>query len=463
MACTHLLIALPFLGMVPNSIGKQKALFNTRICKTKKTIAAFKSGNRLIPTTYTVLSDSPNDSRPTIQFVAAAFEPHTYSRNRPREVSVYMATVPGSETSEDKKPLVSKKRKIDSVSHEATEPPYTSRHPRLWFDDGHVTVVTSDGMGFKLHSGIMTLHSEVFKERLLHPTPAQPGSGSSSANRPGTCHLQEFILNLPEKGEELGELFDILYNGGNNPYYDRRTAVPFRRLYRILRLGVEYKIQPIIDAGFTRLEDVFTPNIDQWLRHCDFEEWHQEKFDGITDIRSEDAVAVVSLMRAANCTKGLPVALYVCACLDPAYLLDGVAYGSDAIKLDVPDLKLCLSNNRKLIAKEQELRHVFFGEAFRGPASHCSSRTSGGSCPQAHREMALKLLSFDVPGVVFCQWDHMLRTVEENLPQKRCNKCRQHILKEIRKRMLSAWENLGNMFNVPDWKPSNNDEEDNSD
>ncbi|KAI0090979.1 hypothetical protein BDY19DRAFT_932780 [Irpex rosettiformis] len=88
--------------------------------------------------------------------------------------------------------------------------PENTRHPKLWFPDGLVTVVASDGTEFRLHAGILSYHSEVLRERLAalsSPHAAQ----SNSQSLPSIP--QEVVLHLPEKGHELGEFFTMFYDG----------------------------------------------------------------------------------------------------------------------------------------------------------------------------------------------------------------------------------------------------------
>lgn len=44
---------------------------------------------------------------------------------------------------------------------EGAEDDPVNKHPWLWYADGHVLIVASDEMAFKLHPGILSLHSEV--------------------------------------------------------------------------------------------------------------------------------------------------------------------------------------------------------------------------------------------------------------------------------------------------------------
>lgn len=134
------------------------------------------------------------------------------------------------ESSEDEKPL--KKRKLNARSQSQTADEEqrrhpdgnvevsgialpslegeARRHPTLWFSDGLVTVIAADGVIFKLHSGLLARRSEVLKEHIAALSPlGNPQSGAVLAI--GTH--QEITLSLSENGDDLSELFDMIYDG----------------------------------------------------------------------------------------------------------------------------------------------------------------------------------------------------------------------------------------------------------
>lgn len=44
------------------------------------------------------------------------------------------------------------------------------RHEKLWLDDGNIVLVVKD-MGFRVHRGVLTGHSEVFRDMFAVPQP----------------------------------------------------------------------------------------------------------------------------------------------------------------------------------------------------------------------------------------------------------------------------------------------------
>lgn len=142
----------------------------------------------------------------------------------------------GDESFEDEKPLVLKKRKLNAgpqssqtVAEKQSQQPNdnlevsdatvispesrTTQYPTLWFSDGLLVVVASDGVKFRLHPGILARHSEVFKERIDGFSPPGTALQHGVASLPRGCTHQEIILHLPDKGDDLSELFTLIYDG----------------------------------------------------------------------------------------------------------------------------------------------------------------------------------------------------------------------------------------------------------
>ncbi|KAH9939431.1 hypothetical protein B0H21DRAFT_698433 [Amylocystis lapponica] len=84
--------------------------------------------------------------------MAAAHSPDTASRKRARTESVTDVTQDIQIEDVDEVP---------QVKHEGI-----TRNEEIWFEDGSVVLVAAD-VGFRVHAGILSLHSTVFSE-LLH-------------------------------------------------------------------------------------------------------------------------------------------------------------------------------------------------------------------------------------------------------------------------------------------------------
>lgn len=67
-------------------------------------------------------------------------------------------------------------------------------------------VLAGDGVAFKMYSGNLTYHSDVFADMINAAKEAQPTSSHRTPEMEG-C---EVALDLPEPGADLGIVFDIM-------------------------------------------------------------------------------------------------------------------------------------------------------------------------------------------------------------------------------------------------------------
>lgn len=78
------------------------------------------------------------------------------------------------------------------------------KHDRFWFDDGNVALVAHDGLAFRLHRGVLSLHSDVFQS--LFAFPSRIEDNEMLENCP--------VVHLQDTGEDLAIFFALLYDGG---------------------------------------------------------------------------------------------------------------------------------------------------------------------------------------------------------------------------------------------------------
>lgn len=104
-----------------------------------------------------------------------------------------------------------------------------TKHPNLWFEDGNVILV-AETTGFCVYQGMLTKHSEVFRERLAKQPPSTylgmframfkklPETTISDGNVAGRCILR---LN-DDRADDVALVLDLLFDTGNrcnNTFY----------------------------------------------------------------------------------------------------------------------------------------------------------------------------------------------------------------------------------------------------
>ncbi|KAI0342587.1 hypothetical protein BDW22DRAFT_1357020 [Trametopsis cervina] len=333
-----------------------------------------------------------------------------------------------------------------AAADERTPAPRLDRHPFLWFEDGSIIVVASDGLTFKLHASVLSHHSEVLKD-LISALP-------NSAKR---------TLQLPERGADLAGFFEVLYDG--HSYYNHDEFIEFDTLRLLLLVSIKYQVSHMVDSGFSRLQAFYPSDYDYWT------EWvHRGKpYGGSVGIECEDSIAVIEIARAAGRTDLLPVALYVCTLIPWESFLEGIQYGPDIVQLSVEDQMLCLNALRDFRAMSARISDVFLTEALRGPGAHCRTQVD---CRKAYRELALAATRSSQFADLDC-FESSTRLIEKLeavqarkrckqgsgaskeavQARKRCSRCVRYLKEKIEERRREEWNTLGEVFNIPDWPP----------
>lgn len=90
----------------------------------------------------------------------------------------------------------SKKRKIEADVVDSS-----SESSRFWFEDGNI-IITAQGTSFKVHRGVLSRHSEVFRDMFLIP---QPESTETAPAYP--------VVDLSDTKEEVEYMLSALYDG----------------------------------------------------------------------------------------------------------------------------------------------------------------------------------------------------------------------------------------------------------
>ncbi len=79
------------------------------------------------------------------------------------------------------------------------------KHADIWFEDGNIVLI-SEQSGFRVHKGLLTRHSEVFRDMFLMPQP--PPTEEESFEGCPTVRL------VDDRSEEVATILAILYDGG---------------------------------------------------------------------------------------------------------------------------------------------------------------------------------------------------------------------------------------------------------
>jgi hypothetical protein len=95
-----------------------------------------------------------------------------------------------------------KPRKRPRTSDEDLDTPNVeiTHHDDLWFEDGNIVLISSD-IAFRVHRGILSRHSQVFRHMLTIP---QPDNSPKVEDCP--------VVHLSDSGEDVKYFVNALYD-----------------------------------------------------------------------------------------------------------------------------------------------------------------------------------------------------------------------------------------------------------
>ncbi|KIP01105.1 hypothetical protein PHLGIDRAFT_17445, partial [Phlebiopsis gigantea 11061_1 CR5-6] len=117
------------------------------------------------------------------------------------------------------------------------------QHPQLWFEDGNVLVI-SRNVWFKLHRGILSRFSSVFRD-MFQLADADAGH-----------HIQHCpAVDVTDDPAHLHLFFTLLYDGGRHPFLlDPHWPMEFGDARGVVLLASKYDVQHLRTEALRRLE-----------------------------------------------------------------------------------------------------------------------------------------------------------------------------------------------------------------
>ncbi|KAK7690525.1 hypothetical protein QCA50_005623 [Cerrena zonata] len=213
---------------------------------------------------------------------------------------------------------VSKKRKTD----ENTDPKTNQKRAvdaGLWFEDGNIILVAQH-TPFKVHRGLLSHKSEVFKDIFTLPPPEKLSGDDIMDGIP--------TIQMSDNWQDLSDVLSALYNGQGS--FGFRKKLHFRTVSALLRLGNKYGLVDLEQEAIARLQRLFPSDLQDFQNgytESDYERENMHLFCSTSRIRlrSSDAIAAVNLARAYNIPSILPAAFYICSRLPVELLVQGVS------------------------------------------------------------------------------------------------------------------------------------------
>jgi len=182
------------------------------------------------------------------------------------------------------------------VSHELR------RDEDFWFLDGNIVLLVQD-TAFRVHRGVLSHHSEVFRDLFAVPQPL-------NQERIDDCA----VVRLHDDPKEVRYLLRVFY-GGDCYLTNDGGQIEFCKVGALVKLAHKYHVEDLRKGGLKHSKTYFTD---------DFDVWNSGKiFDSSVRVADKDYIPTVNLARLVGASELLPLAFYFCCTLPTAELIRG--------------------------------------------------------------------------------------------------------------------------------------------
>ncbi|KAL6298842.1 hypothetical protein BKA93DRAFT_743329 [Sparassis latifolia] len=294
----------------------------------------------------------------------------------------------------------------------------------FWFADGSIVLIAENAT-FRVHQGVLSRHSEVFRELFTVP---QPHDEQSVYGCP--------VVRLYDSPIDLRYLLRVLYDGRKHSV-KHEPRLEFSEVEAVVRLAHKYELNELREEGVQRIMAVFTDDFTVYSRSD--EVGRPRLF-----LRPSDAISVVKLAHLTQELTLLPLALYDCARLSATQLMEGVSLANGTIdRLSQEDLARCI-DGKSVLAHKRAM--VILGTFVKG--SH--ERVHSLQCATNLRVLLLSLTDKLPMGChpLKCLRDYIDKSCEWG---KLCDKCRQVMHAKHLESRREIWRDLPSYFGLDDW------------
>ena len=331
--------------------------------------------------------------------------------------------------------------------------PWTRRHHKLYFDDGNIVIAASD-LRFRVHTGILGHHSEVFKDMFSIPQPEE------SEMYDGCPEM--VLYDAPEAVETL---LEHMYSAGDRSvvsiqrtsrtallttisisvhrsWYDRRVPVSFTEAWSRFMLGDKYQVKTACAEALWRIRQAFPGKLE------DYDRLEQESKDGMIkplyDFMMCDSIAVVQLARTHHIPDIAPLAYYNLSLMDGHEAMQTVTYGStrEEVRLDRVAVSVLIAVKKGLYLVQSDLLSIVV-----------NPKLAEGCETQVHCLTALLALLQMLVGDGWCSapkfhpfrnYEVIAKDLKERMmPDERwCNLCDATLMSRLRQYRTTTWSSI---------------------
>ncbi|KAI0365150.1 hypothetical protein BV20DRAFT_1004670 [Pilatotrama ljubarskyi] len=316
-----------------------------------------------------------------------------------------------------------------------------ARSTRFWFDDGNVVIVANGSMAFRIHRGVLSRHSSVFRDLFELP---QPDGGLVMDGCP--------VVHISDPPLDLSRLLQALYDGAR--IFKLGERLHFEFVAALVELGHKYNIEHVKAEGLNRMKTCFCHSwsaLQSTAKFLTINLNDGAKEPGLVSsslmaVPSKDAIRAVNLVRLVDQPSMLPVAFFLCTLLPIQRLLSGSELSNGAVEtLSQEDLARCLEARRTFALRAFKARERLWTT----PGSdrclhdrHCMGTiVARGRAEQQSRNVNLEYHAFMTRESIIRRLDGL------------CEECIKALLARQTEEMRLIWEQLPPDLGleIPEW------------
>ncbi|KAJ7686531.1 hypothetical protein B0H17DRAFT_714011 [Mycena rosella] len=300
--------------------------------------------------------------------------------------------------------------------------PPISRSKTIWYKDGSV-VLQAQNTQFRVHWGVLSLHSSFFRDMQDVPQPPEQESVEG-------CPL----IEVSDTVSDLENLLNALYN----PLFNKES-LPFNMVASIVRLGRKYDFKELLDTAIDRLTRLYPSTLA---------EFHSPpKSPSLITLEKGLQFEVINLATENGIFSILPCAYYRVIeqySTNQAPIFNGIARTDGTITLSAADQTVCILAHAKMLVAQFQPGNTLGWCPILNPAT---IDEQGCTDPATCRRMKDRLFrAVAVPPKLWALASGF--TVDK---WKFCPGCTQSTKDQITTGQMNMWESLPSFFDLPPW------------
>ncbi|KAF8216803.1 hypothetical protein K438DRAFT_1797869 [Mycena galopus ATCC 62051] len=299
---------------------------------------------------------------------------------------------------------------------------------KTWFSDGNVVLQAADTQ-FRVHWGVLALHSSIFRDMQGLP---QPPDGPDQPSVDG-CP----VVELFDDPVDVEHLLKALYI----PAFHCQKKLPLPVVGALIRLGRKYDLKYLFDSAVARLTAAFPATLEDAEATDDLTAPTSQTFEPYRAMLFD----VITLASETNILSVLPLAYYCATQVEGlSGLLKGIKREDGTVaSLPAVDLYRCVVGQRRISIKQFEPGYTF-GWVRAWESDDC---TDPEQCRMSRE------------AVIFMYLDRLdlIALAPRDLDFNLCVACARHTAEYMGAGQKKIWDELPEIFDLPPWNELKND------